>query len=529
MNLAGKFQFAKAGIVRYSLVALVTIYTLYLMNRLAGFNALTSVADDSVNYLAMARYYSPWKQATEAIISVWPLQDFPPFFPMVLAITGAAHSLPAAHLLVVLFGIAALMPLYLLGIRIVGDRNTALAIAVLFLLLPGTVLGLQGILSESLYLLLSLICLATLLDANQCDRKKQLVLALVLAFIMLTRSVGMVLWIAISVHILVGVLGGRGLNRYLLQIVVFAAAVYLLVDMILGPHRDSHYFQVLADFLLGRDTADIAGGTNILIVQLMSLVDAWRSYLILYWLDEITAGLVLSLLLLVMAIAVLAVRIRHNHIDAWYASGVLLLLFIWPHPGQMVRLIFPLVPLLLVYAAVAVLWMAKPARHYRHHVTTVAFLLVLAVIVPSHFFIHGRLDIAREHQMVPVYELIRKLDPEAARRDMLVQNGMFRDLQQLASTTGAQDRIMYFEPALVAVMSDRQSTVLGYPARADTIAAQLALHDATHIWLTEIHPRKSRAGVSGLDYSNTVAGFGRLVWESYTDTTPVSRLFMINQ
>ena len=58
-----------------------------------------------------------------AIRSVWPLQYFPPLFPLLLAFTGAAHSLLMAHALVVALGALALLhalnlrfqPLDLLG------------------------------------------------------------------------------------------------------------------------------------------------------------------------------------------------------------------------------------------------------------------------------------------------------------------------------------------------------------------------------------------------------------------------------
>jgi hypothetical protein len=61
---------------------------------------LSSFADDSGSYLVMARFFSPFSQAGEALDLAYRDSYLPPLFPLFLAVTGAADNLALAHLLV---------------------------------------------------------------------------------------------------------------------------------------------------------------------------------------------------------------------------------------------------------------------------------------------------------------------------------------------------------------------------------------------------------------------------------------------
>ncbi|MFN9288258.1 MAG: hypothetical protein ACK6EB_09295, partial [Planctomyces sp.] len=63
-------------------------------------DALASLADDSSNYLVMARCLSPWSGPGAAELSVCSQQYFPAGFPLLLGLVGAGGSLPLAHLVV---------------------------------------------------------------------------------------------------------------------------------------------------------------------------------------------------------------------------------------------------------------------------------------------------------------------------------------------------------------------------------------------------------------------------------------------
>ncbi|MFW2440065.1 MAG: hypothetical protein ACN4GR_11910, partial [Arenicellales bacterium] len=176
------------------------VYIVYLLSKLVWFDSLTSIANDSVNYLVMARHYSPWRGESDAIASAWLLQDFPPFFPWVLAFTGAAHSLLYSHLLVAFLGLVSLYFYFLLACQWLNDRALAMLPVLVFSLSPGFLLGLQGILSESLYLLLVLIFFLLYTPEKKRSSGLLILVILLLAAIMLTRTTGIALGLAIIVQ-----------------------------------------------------------------------------------------------------------------------------------------------------------------------------------------------------------------------------------------------------------------------------------------------------------------------------------------
>ena len=64
---------------------------------------LATFADDSVSYLVMAQVFSPYQPATQAVAAAFPREAFyPPLFPLLLALSGAAHDIAWAHALTAL-------------------------------------------------------------------------------------------------------------------------------------------------------------------------------------------------------------------------------------------------------------------------------------------------------------------------------------------------------------------------------------------------------------------------------------------
>src|SRR3989304_3073842 len=116
---------------------------------------LATFADDSVSYLVMAQMFSPYQAASPAVAAAFPREAFyPPLFPLVLALVGAAHHTAWAHAVTALL-LAASMPFaYLLGVRVLGTRGTAVAAVACIVLLPSLWINAKGILSEPLFCLL---------------------------------------------------------------------------------------------------------------------------------------------------------------------------------------------------------------------------------------------------------------------------------------------------------------------------------------------------------------------------------------
>ena len=138
-------------------VALVTLAFAYACAAFVWQPTLATFADDSVSYLVMAQVFSPWQAATPAVAAAFSREAFyPPLFPMVLALAGAAHQIAWAHVLTALLLAACLPLVYLLGARWLEDRRAAVAAVLCVALLPALWVNAKGILSEPLFCLLLL-------------------------------------------------------------------------------------------------------------------------------------------------------------------------------------------------------------------------------------------------------------------------------------------------------------------------------------------------------------------------------------
>src|SRR5258706_9229270 len=114
-----------------------------------------SFGDDSASYLVLAR----WRDGSAApLVSPWvPWHaHFAPLFPLALAAAGAAQDLARAHLIVAAFAIVAIASVYRFVLEVTGRRDAAIAVTAVFMLTPSAWLSVKGILSEPLYLAVSM-------------------------------------------------------------------------------------------------------------------------------------------------------------------------------------------------------------------------------------------------------------------------------------------------------------------------------------------------------------------------------------
>src|SRR6476661_10981972 len=118
---------------------------------------LATFGDDSASYLTLAHYFSP---SGSAIVSQWAgyHSNFPPIFPMLLALTGGALSLHVAYALVAVCAAIGTALFYRYAALELGERS-GIVVAVLFLLTATAWVSLKGVLSESLFLLVSVAAL----------------------------------------------------------------------------------------------------------------------------------------------------------------------------------------------------------------------------------------------------------------------------------------------------------------------------------------------------------------------------------
>jgi hypothetical protein len=331
---------SRHGAVAAVLLAAAAIYLALSWSDVFG------VQDDGAIYLLMARHYSAWL-GPDAVAALFAADaPFPPFYPWVLALAGGGQSVVAAHVLTVACLVAALGALYAWLLALGSGRATAAGAVAIFALAPGT-LGLAfNVLSEPLYVALSVgaCVLFTRTEARAAaapDRASWGAVALVAAAI-LTRGVGLTLLPALAVF-LWRRHGRRGLP--LLGVAVLPHVLWSLV------HESSlGYAKVLAGSL----PAIAAHAPDFLRAQGEILVPGLASNLFLGspW---------LAAPLGILAFGAAAVRAARLHADAIALFCNLGLLVVWPFPSEAQRLTWVCLPLLLGSLLWGLQWLAARA------------------------------------------------------------------------------------------------------------------------------------------------------------------------
>ncbi len=457
-------------------------------------DALASIADDSSNYLVMARCLSPWSDPGVAALSVCDQQYFPAGFPLLLGMTGAGSSLPLAHTMVLAAFLASLPLLWIHASRVLGSPLLAHAVVMGFALLPGTLLGLQGILSETWYLLLVSVVLFLFSrdEAAIPSRLDAVTAGGALGLLVSVRSIGIVMVLAWLARVLVSRLLGGHQRQGTWTVLAVAITVAGAIRLLFPPARTSHDYRAVWGTLL-QSVQDLPG---YLAAQTLALAQAWASYIALYWTDDRPVVWVAMSALLAVALAGLLWRLLRNELDAWYVTAYLCVLALWPYPGQMLRFLFPVMPLLMLQGAWLIVELARNCPRAAI-AGLLAPALLLSVALPAHAFLLGRAELARAGGMNPVYEWLRKPGAEEARRELGLQNAMMADLGGLRSTLPADAVVAFYEPSYVALLAGKRAVPLPFPV--DEAAWQSARDaGATHVLLTRIHPRLSRPTINGL-------------------------------
>ena len=471
-------------------------------------DALASIADDSSNYLVMARCLSPWSDPGVAALSVCDQQYFPAGFPLLLGMTGAGSSLPLAHTIVLAAFLASLPLLWIHASRVLGSPLLAHAVILCFAVLPGTLLGLQGILSETWYLLLvSVVLFLFSRDEAAIPARLDAVTAGgALGLLVSVRSIGIVMLLAWVARVLVSRLRGGHQRQGAWTVLAVAITVAGAIRLLFPPARTSHDYGAVWGTLL-QSVQDLPGYLQ---TQTLALAQAWASYIALYWTDDRPVVWVAMSGLLAAALAGLLWRLLRNELDAWYVTAYLCVLALWPYPGQMLRFLFPVMPLLMLQGAWLIVELARKCPRAAM-AGLLAPALVLSVALPAHAFLLGRAELARAGGMNPVYEWLRKPGAEEARRELGLQNAMMADLDGLRSTLPADAVVASYEPSYVALLAGKRAVPLRFPVDE---AAWRSARDAgaTHVLLTRIHPRLSRPTINGLAVAVAAPPGAQLLW-----------------
>ncbi len=464
---------------------------------------LGSLYDDSVSYLVMAQAFSPFAAASPAVAAAFPFEKYPPLFPLLLALGGGAYDWRIAHLWVALAFAASV---YLLGVHATGATGSprvGCAAALVFAWMPGAWLNVKGILSEFPFMALTFATLVFFerIRARPATWRGYAGLGALLAAVVLTRTIGIAMLAAFAAAEAWRFMKERDTARLrmaagALGIAILAAAAWYALRPKAG---EDAYLAFGAGVAQGTAEHGIDWALGIANANVAALVDAWLNAILIYWGEPWRPGFMIAVLLGASGAIGTLWRAARGELDALYVLAFAAILVAWPFPGQMYRLAFPVLPLLVVHA----LWMwqrlaARWAGDARAATgAALASALPLLVCVPAVlFYIAGRASdggeaVAVGYRLGDIAEFYRIPDRASAEANARLQIGVFEDMGQIRASTPEAARVMWYSPGYVALLSGRRGVALERRESLAEMSAQMRAARPDYIYLAAAVPRDS--------------------------------------
>jgi hypothetical protein len=469
--------------------ALLLAVAVPLMFAFVWQRGLASMADDSFSYLTLARYFAPgvsW-------LDPWAAQHahLPPLFPLALLLGGGSANLLAAHLLVAAFAAVALVFVHAFASRMFGHPWAGAMAVAAFLLLPTAWIGIKGILSESLYLLVSFAALwfhAARIDRERPAGRDLLAFGVLLACAYLTRAAGVALIAAYAAHVLYRAVLRH--ERPFLPLLLPAIPVVLLAGawIALRPGDSGAYRDVIA---FTRDVWLDRGFSQVPYAAMLFLQGWISSFHAGTW--TLPVPLAVFTAVLVLGIAGAVRRAWANRLDGWYVLLSIAITFAWMYPQDATRrLLYPVVPLLLLQAAhfVAFLGQRIP-RGPRRWILLGAGLLPLTLCLPALVLLAQK---ALEREPVAgtrfAYSDITEyyLSVNEARARAIAGGALatFAGFDGVAIATPAEARVMWMRPEYVALLANRRPVAYENHWDSLALAREIARTGTTHVIFAEV-------------------------------------------
>ena len=518
MNIAQKWsgQVGNATLI----AALCGVILLAVSTAFVWHDGLASFADDSVSYLVMARYYSPYHALAPAIAYSYTYEtNYPPIFPLLLALVDGSHSYPIAHLVVAVCFTTAWM-VYYFHLRLnTGSYWLALSVALLFATMPVVWTNLMGILSESLYLLLALVSIY-IFDRQQTAPKNEhrylATQALLLTLAVLTRNVGIALVGAYVIATFLGAQPGKrlALRRYLPALVAIIAVI--MWPAIRPSGFEGLYSDILGD-ILSKIGATESGSGNLLSSiqpQIAALYPAWASSFLIYWTDDWTLRDGVVLLMAAGTFAGLVMRLLRNKIDAWYLLLYLIIVLVWPTSNQMQRFLYPVIPFLLLQLIDAVVYLFGKASSFFRPTAVVAIpvFVMVTVTFPALLFIYHRATFASDLPYNQISEFYRVPDLGAAKKKARRHIELFHDMESIRKATRPEDVVIWYEPGYLALLADRKGAAMPPVGDAGKFFTYIRESGAKYVFLSTLHPRYTVNSNILNEWLKYFKGFTSTVW-----------------
>ena len=403
---------------------------------------------DNATYVLTASYFSPWNEHSDVAAYFARYSQYPPLFPFLLSIFGGGENVLFAHIVTTTCLLLALVVIYkwvsALGFSIYHAGLAAILVAIV----PGTYMEALSIHSENLYLLSSLSGLLTITLAEKAGHRAWYWLTAVsIAAATLTRGAGVSLVVAFA-----GYLGLRRPPRALLYVIV--SVLPMVLWHLWWPKLGPSYLDSFIQKYMGISFDALVSHLN---VQLDAIWYGWAGNF-----SVSPVGLPVMGVIGAVCLAGAMYRIYQRRLDGFYVVAYLLLIFIWPFPAEARRLIFVIMPVLLVQGLLLLKIFPGEERlnRFSDYCAVMIFSIFLialpALVLTANRFLHRPPgDLASLRHSLGWYAL----DPREALSNVAFDNALAGHLRQIKKMIPVNSCIYSIKPSVVAFYADRISVV----------------------------------------------------------------------
>ncbi len=506
----------RCGAVVVSLLAfgLVCIAVMFFVS----VDQLTSLGSDNVSYLLMAEWFSPYQTTPEIISEAASRQTYPPLFPLVLALLGASSDYLWAHRIVGVSFLLACVFLYLLAKKMLHSEALSIVVVVGFVIMPASWVNLLGILSENQYLAISLaVCL--LFRRSSQHWWNFCFLSVMVTALVLTRSVGLSMVAALLIVVWLGPAKFSKSRFRRVLLCVTPVIVIMIWTQVLPTSSESHYLTLWSELARDISESGIRGVLNLLTSQGTRIFEAIVTAFIHHWTTKSEITFFLLLLVLAMGMIDLLARLRQKELEAIYFLMFLGVLLLWRAEGQMWRLVYPIIPLSLIFIVSGINRISRQVVFGKKDRLACVFLcgIFLTTLMAGGVFIFQRnqalqADVVGGYRHMTAYYQVISVDDAITKAQ--TELGIINGLKRVAVLTEPDAMVAWFSPMYVHLLSKRRSASIPIKPDTEKIEVLLKRSRADYVFLSRYHPRQYSDQVNGLVSLDNYARLGEVIWSN---------------
>jgi len=436
---------ARNSLLIFSFVAIAVFYFF-----LTWSSELPILGGDHPVYLLMADHLSFFPGLKPEVTSVaMRYTAFPPLYPLLLGMFGGTSvHIGVAHAITTTFLLAAVAT-YFIWLRC-ETRSTleAFILSLIFTFLSNTLLQSLGILSENLYLLLTLLVI-WLVNKPDISLPRLYTVAVLIGLAVITRTIGVTLIMAFAVYLFIH-------KKHQRIQLILVSMVPIVSWNILRWFLDykGGYLWLVVDIvkrgpLVGLLTKQISIESHAIWVGWITSLDHLPTMMTLI------AGSVLG----VICLAGTFRRAYLKQIDGIYVLFYFLLLMLWPFSLEAKRFLYVILPILLFHGFELIDYLFR--RFSLRKILIHAYLLMIALVAfPATGLIFNRMALAAhdENKMYAnSYDWYSDADLDSARKKIRSHLLLVRSWKKVSKIVPEDECVYHVDAPSLMLYADRRS------------------------------------------------------------------------